>query len=340
MAPKLLITGGTGYVGGSVLHTIITAHPEYEIIAHLRNVPETFASTYPKIKIVKGDYDSTDILTEEASKADVVVHNGDSDHEPSLNAIIAGLLRRSTPGFLLHLSGTGIISDWADEKYLGKLNPKIWSDIDDLDEIRLLPGYAFHHNTEKILHSTAAEQGDKIKIAVICPPDIYGKGLGLGKTWSVFLPFFAREIKSLGGKVFYYNEGSNTRSWVHIEDLATLYLKIVEAAVAGGANFGWNKEGYYFTGTQEYSYMSIALGVGAILKKHNLINSATPVKVPLDQIDTMAKHPRFPKLGRYMFASNARSRPHRVEKLFGYKGTKPGPLEDLEKEVLDAMKRV
>lgn len=61
--------------------------------------------------------------------------NGNSDHEASINAIIAGLLRRSEPSFLIHLGGTGIVADWHEKIHLGKLGPKVWSDIDDIDEI-------------------------------------------------------------------------------------------------------------------------------------------------------------------------------------------------------------
>lgn len=168
--------------------------------------------------------------------------NGDSDHEPSLNAIIAGLSKRETPGFLLHLSGTGICSDWADETYLGKLNPKVWSDITTLGEISSLPDHALHRNTEKILNATTASRGDKIKIAIMCPPDIYGKGKGLAKTWSAFVPLFIKDLTNLGGRVFYYGEGTNTRSWVHIDDLMAVYLKVVEAAVAGDGGLDWGKD--------------------------------------------------------------------------------------------------
>ncbi|KNG51006.1 nucleoside-diphosphate-sugar epimerase [Stemphylium lycopersici] len=188
MAPRIFLTGGTGYIGGSVLHTIATAHPEYNITVLLRRMPENFQSTYPNIAIIKGDYSSTDLIASAAEQADIVVHNGDSDHEPSLNAIINGLLRRSTPGYLLHLSGTGIVSDWADATYLGKLNPKIWSDISSLPEIRQLPLTALHRNTEAILHDTVAKHGGRINIAIMCPPDIYGKGKGLAKTHSALIP--------------------------------------------------------------------------------------------------------------------------------------------------------
>jgi hypothetical protein len=66
-------TGGTGYIGGSVLHTIVTAHPEYDVTVLLRNVPDQFDAAYPNVKTVKGDYDNFDILAKSASEADVVV---------------------------------------------------------------------------------------------------------------------------------------------------------------------------------------------------------------------------------------------------------------------------
>jgi hypothetical protein len=56
-----------------VLHTIVTAHPEYEVSALLRNVPDKFSTVYPNVKVVKGDYDSFEILAKAASEADIVV---------------------------------------------------------------------------------------------------------------------------------------------------------------------------------------------------------------------------------------------------------------------------
>lgn len=340
MAPKIFLTGGTGYIGGSVLHTLSTAHPEWNFTVLLRKTPEAFASTYPAIKVIQGDYDSSELIAAAAQDADIVVHNGDSDHEASLNAILSGLLKRSTPGFLLHLSGTGIVSDWTDETHLGRLSPKIWSDIHSLEEIRNLPDVALHRNTEKILHSTIAAHSGRVNIAIMCPPDIYGTGTGLGKTSTIFTPVYINEIQKLDGKVFYYGEGSNTRSWVHIQDLMRVYLKVVEAAASGdGGGFGWNQEGYYFAGTQEHSQLDIANAVGSVLQRHGAILDAEPVQVSLEELDGMARHPRFGKIARYLFASNSRTRPERAEKLFGYRGEAPGLLEFLQGDVLEALQR-
>lgn len=304
----------------------------------LRNVPDAFQSTYPNIKIVQGDYDSVEIITKNAAAAEIVVHNGNSDHEKSLNAIISGLLSRSTPGYLLHLSGTGIVSDWANEEYLGRRNPKIWSDISSLAEIQDLPYTALHRNTELILHETVRLYDDKINIAIMCPPDVYGKGKGLAKTHSAFVPMYVKEIKRLGGEVFYYGEGTNTRSWVHIDDLMRVYLKVVEAAASGSAAEYFNENGYHFAATQEHSQLDVANAVGRIMHKQGAIADPRPSPISLEQLDVMLKLPGFEKLARYLFASNSRTRAERAERLYGYKGEAPGLLESLESDVLDVLK--
>ena len=320
------------------MHTIATSHPEYDITVLLRKVPEAFQSTYPNIKIVHGDYDSVDLITKNAAAAEIVIHNGNSDHEKSLNAIISGLLSRSTPGYLLHLSGTGIVSDWANEEYLGRRSPKIWSDISSLAEIQDLPYTALHRNTELILHETVRLYDDKINIAIMCPPDIYGKGKGLAKTHSALVPMYVREIKRLGGEVFYYGEGTNTRSWVHIDDLMRVYLMVIEAATSGSAAEYFNENGYHFAATQEHSQLDVANAVGRIMHKQGAIADPRPSPISLEQLDVMLKLPGFEKLARYLFASNSRTRAERAERLYGYKGEAPGLLESLESDVLDVLK--
>ena len=58
------------------------------------------------------------------------------------------------------------------------------------------------------------------------------------------MPKFLNGLKKVGAP-FYVGEGTNTRSWVHIEDLVTVYLKLVEAAVSGGGNANWGKTVLY-----------------------------------------------------------------------------------------------
>ena len=253
-------TGVTGYIGGSVFTTLIQRHPEYDITVLLRNPPEDFGNLFPNVKVIKGNFDSTDVISNAAADAEVVVRKsikssqmrtkltcnkdcGNSDHENSLKAILTGLLRRNITSFLIHLSGTGILSDFKDTKdYRGRLNPKIYSDIDDIDEITSRPAGSLHRHTDEIIQEYAVKYGDKLKTAIVCPPDIYGRGYGPGRNQSVYFPTFVREIMKIGAP-FYLKDGSNTRGWVHIDDLMDVYVDLVEAAVVGGGrSVTWGKD--------------------------------------------------------------------------------------------------
>lgn len=233
-------TGSTGYIGGSVLHTLTTQHPEYEISVLLRNPTDDFRASYPKTKIVQGSYDDAEILKETASEANIVVHCGDSDHEGCVSALLAGLDQRSAPSFYIHLSGTMIVADWKDGQP-GGLSHRVWSDLDDIDAFWSMPEDAMHRNTELIIQSYFEQHGDRLKTAVVCPPDLHGKGRGPGKKTSILLPALIESIQKQG-VAFYLNSGTNTRSWVHIDDLMQIYLSLVEAAAAGGEGADWNHD--------------------------------------------------------------------------------------------------
>lgn len=213
----------------------------------------------------------------------------------------------------------------------------MWSDVSSLGEIQALPWTALHRNTERILHAEAARGGGQVNVAIMCPPDIYGRGKGLGKARSAFVPFFVQEARRVG-RAFYYGEGANTRSWVHIDDLMRVYLRVVEAAVAGGSaavDF-FNGNGYYFAGTQEHSHLEVAKVVGRVLHQEGVIEDPEPMQVNLEQLDLMLK-PIMPGLSRYLFASNSRTRAERAESLFGYRGEAPRLSEALPHDVLDCL---
>ncbi|PPJ52871.1 hypothetical protein CBER1_11202 [Cercospora berteroae] len=344
--PKLPLTGTTGYVGGTVLDTPYNAHPEYNFTAILRkDPPSNFKSKYPNVKVIKGSYDDAEILQSAAKDVDIVVHSGDSDHLPSLQALVSGLLNDSQPGkrspkFLIHLSGTAIISDWrSPEGKLGSLNPQIWSDISDIDSITSRPEGELHQHTDEYLQDTARTHGEKLKIAIVCPPDIYGKGHGTGKIESGLVPAYLREAKKIGA-AFFGGEGQNSWSWVHIDDLAKVYERLVEEAVAGGGQADWGVEGYYFAASQEHNSLDFAREGGKILQKYGALETAEPKQVPLEQIDGMADDWGFwgfPHFGTYMFAANSRSKADRAAKKLGYRPTAPGLLEPLERDFVAAL---
>lgn len=56
------------------MYTIVEKHPDWEITCLVRNSSKgaKVASQYARIKLVYGDLDSTDLIEEEANKADIV----------------------------------------------------------------------------------------------------------------------------------------------------------------------------------------------------------------------------------------------------------------------------
>jgi hypothetical protein len=61
------------------------------------------------------------------------------------------------------------------------------------------------------------------------------------------------------------------------------------------------------------------------------------VVVDLKTLDGMASIPHFPKLARYLYASNSRTRAEKAEQLWGFRGEAPGLMEVLAEDVRDAL---
>lgn len=66
-------TGGTGYITGTVLDTLVNQRPQYEVTVLLRTVPAGFKERYPKVRVVEGNFDDFDLIAETASKSNISI---------------------------------------------------------------------------------------------------------------------------------------------------------------------------------------------------------------------------------------------------------------------------
>lgn len=338
MSPKIFLTGATGYIGGTILQTLVDQHPEYDITILQRSTKPGLSKQFPNVTIVKGSYDDLYTIRNAASNADIVLHNGDTDHKACLEALVDGLLKRTSasPGYLIQLSGTGIISDFQSPTggQYGNRDPRIWSDLSDIDDIWSQPDEALHRDVDKVLQKAYTEHGNRIRTAIVCGPDIYGRGTGPGKRVSILIPFFVEEILSRGWP-FYCGNGENTRSWVHVQDLVKIHLKLVEAAANGGRSTDWNEKGYYFASSQELSQFQLAEAVGKVLAKKSFIEGITPRQLTPEQLKEMrsGKFGDTPKIALFMLASSSRTVPERSRKVLEYESSMPSLLDTLDDEI-------
>lgn len=119
----------------------------------------------------------------------------------------------------------------------------MWSDAgDDLDALWSVPEHVVHRNTEVLIQQAwESAAGGLLRTAVVCPPIIHGRGTGPGRTDSIYYPsLYSASVQT--GPTFYTGSGSNVYSRVHVEDVAQVFLKLIESAAAGGQGADWGRE--------------------------------------------------------------------------------------------------
>ncbi|KAF2736931.1 NAD(P)-binding protein [Polyplosphaeria fusca] len=317
--PKLFITGSTGYIGGDALYVITKTFPDLEITAVVRNSAKgaKVASQYPNVRLVYGDLDSIDLLTEEASKADVVVHTANCDHVASAEALLKGLGQKEGKSWLIHTSGTGMLSfaDF-DRKSYGQRSEKVYDDWDGIKEVTSIPDHAAHRNVDKIILGASDQYPGKVSTAIVCPPCIWGPGRGPDNKKSMQVYRMASATLKRG-KGFHVEEGKNRWTEIHVQDLSDVYAALVNAALEGGGKATWNDEGYYFTENGDIVWEDIAKGIAKAAFDKGLIKTVDVENVSPEEAEKLSS------FGSYLWGMNSRCRAYRARKLLGWNPKQP-----------------
>ncbi|KAI4758999.1 NAD(P)-binding protein [Aureobasidium sp. EXF-3400] len=317
---NIFITGATGYIGGDTLYELYNKHPEYSYTALVRTAEKGKSVTdkFPKVKTVQGDNDSSDLLKEEASKADIVIHTADaSDHEGAAKAIAEGLAsghNASKPGYWLHTGGTGILTyfDSSADKF-GEHTDKVFDDLDGVAELINLPQEAFHKNVDQIVINAGTNASGAVKTAIVCPPTIYGDGRGPSLTRGRQVYELAKSVLEIqaapiigGGKAMWNN--------VHVHDLARAFVLLVEEAAKNNTDPKlWGQNGYYFTENGEHVWGDLSKVVAEAAKQQGLIKE---VKSEQMDMETAKKTAGFEAVS---WGWNSRGKARRFKELLGWK---------------------
>ncbi|TQB69228.1 hypothetical protein MPDQ_002165 [Monascus purpureus] len=332
VAPKVFLTGATGYIGGDGLYNIVNAHPDWEITALVRN-PDKAAqveSKYPKVKIVKGDLDSADIIEREVAEADIVFHFADCDHVAAATAIARGATHHppERPLWLIHTSGTGILTyeDFRAKSW-GIERSKEFNDWDGIEELTHLPDDALHRDVDKIILSAGERAPESVKTAIVCPPCINGPGRGPCNTKSVQV-YTLTETVLKRKKGLLLGQGKNIWHYIHVQDLSNVYLALGEAAAAGGGDATWNDKGYYFAENGSFVWGDVQRAVAKAAFDKGLIPSPEVEPLSDEQIETLQP------FGLYMWGSNSRGHAIRARKLLGWSPQKP-KLFDIISDIVE-----
>ncbi|KAF9223841.1 NAD(P)-binding protein [Gyrodon lividus] len=234
---SILLTGPTGYIGGSVLSALLR-HPRFEefhITVLVRSAEKVSRFNGVPVVPVVGSYADTGLLTKLASQSDLVITCADADDLPAAEAILAGLNKRHretlTVPVLIHTSGIGVLMDNALGNYA---SDEIYSDL-DIHKLECLPKTQPHREVDLAI-ADAGEEG-YAKTCIVLPGLVYGiakthlVSLGLQNPRSQQIPNIIKAglDRRQGGVV---GRGLNIWSHVRIEDLVCLYMHIFDAAIS------------------------------------------------------------------------------------------------------------
>ena len=282
---NIFMTGATGYIGGTIAKQLLDEG--HRVRGLVRNADKAKRLAGIGIEPVSGGLDDAAVLVAEARRADAVINTADSDHRPSILALLDGLGGSGKP--FLHTSGSSIV---ADEARGDHASDRIFEDDTPLEPV---PGKQARVAIDRLVRD-AAQRG--VHSVVLCNTMIYGNGRGLTRDSAQIPTLVAQARKS--GIVRHVGRGLNVWSNVHIDDVAELYLLALEKAAAGG---------FYYVENGEASFRDIS---SAIARRLGL---AAPQDWPAEE----AIREWGESSAVYSLGSNSRVRARRARAELGWK---------------------
>ncbi|OBT57694.1 hypothetical protein VE04_02401 [Pseudogymnoascus sp. 24MN13] len=310
---RLLLTGATGYIGGSVLTTLLESKHEsirdLDISVLVRDEEKGAVLARDGItSIYFTGFDDAGTITAAASEHDIVINTASGFHSGLARALIVGLSQRKKETgkevYYFHTTGTSNIAD----KPLSKEyhESRILTDNDDLYSY-LKTREAAEPYQQRTTDLVAIDTGLELNVPtyLIMSPTIYGDGTGKFNRRSIQLPMLIRTfIKS--GQAVVMGDGAGVWDAVHIADLAPLYELLLFKALSG-EKIPSGKKGIYFSETEDYSWKQLSQGLADELFKKDLIKTNVVKSISLQEGADLwtGGDKQYAELG---FGSNSRSR--------------------------------
>ncbi|KAB8360548.1 hypothetical protein FH972_024288 [Carpinus fangiana] len=217
---RLFVIGGSGYVGSVITELAVAQGYDVHGLSRTENSDEKLRSL--GATAVRGDLTSVDVLRQESSEADVVIHLAtaftmgvgtydDTKHIDiaAVDAIADGLAGTNKP--LIVTNGTLVVEADPTGAETTEKSPLAVSPVSGRGEVEQ--------------YSLAlASRGIRVMVVRLAPY-VYGRGgSGVGR-------FIGMAAKT--GKVTCVDAGRNHTTTVHVDDVASLYLLAAQKGKAG-----------------------------------------------------------------------------------------------------------
>ncbi|KAK7908961.1 hypothetical protein PG985_014839 [Apiospora marii] len=255
-SPKILLTGATGYVGGTVLHRLLTSTApsvqdlKVSVLVRGEERADKLLRTYGEDRVAPilfRDYDETELIERLASQHDIVINAGSGFHPSSAEAMVQGLSRRTqgttSRPWMLHTSGCSNISDrpltgeaFPDREPHDADGTTVY-DFEKAENARewypqRAAELAVLGHPAVVTDTSSANEG--VGALSIQAPCIFGEGEGLFQRAGLMVPIMMRYVVEKGYG-FQLGDGTGVIDYVHVADLADLYVRCVRDILESSA---------------------------------------------------------------------------------------------------------
>lgn len=213
---RILIIGATGLIGTAVTRCLVAAG--HKVAGLARSDPNIAAITALGATPLRVDLADPASLRATLLNADATICTAAIPVQDDEYSLVDRILTnyKGTGKSFIFTSGSGV---------LGQRSWGEWSEDSFAEDDEFIPSKYILKRRQTELRTRAATQ-DNVRAMVIRPPAVWGA------TSHPILGLFADSLKKTG-QVCYIGRGLNLYSYVHVDDLAELYLRAIEKGSAG-----------------------------------------------------------------------------------------------------------
>jgi nucleoside-diphosphate-sugar epimerase len=296
---------GPGFIGGQVLDILL--EEGYDVTTMVRR--DAAAELMQKVgaRTVLGTLEDKEIISQNVSQSDIVLHCATADHQPSVEAVLNGITKRAESGkstIFIHTSGASLLGDNSAGDY--KCDT-VYQD-DKPQQIDALPDSAPHRLIDLTIVKARERLGNKAKLAIMIPPLVYGVTTR-EKRLSIQLPTLAR-FALKNGFAGYVGKGLSVWSQVHVADLARGYVAIMHWLEGNTCDDIFTNPYFFCENGEEYSWGECAVEIGKALHEAGRLESPQAKMITEDLYGDV-----FAAYTPIVAGSNSRNRSNRLRQL-------------------------
>ncbi|KAH7177013.1 hypothetical protein EDB81DRAFT_875796 [Dactylonectria macrodidyma] len=269
MTFNILITGAAGYIGGTLINTLLSA--EQTNIAHQQIVAA--------------------VILEHS--IDLVIHCASADNASLARPLLLGLKRRiqelGKETYFVHTSGASAFADKTGWHH-GPVR-----DTDPVHDLmkQIKTPYVIRETDIAVLEYALE---CNVTTFMVVPPLVYGRGTGECKRASFILPTTIHAC--ITNKAVYRFPEDSEWPGIHVVDLARFYISLAISIVQRKA-LPSGRDGYFFTSAHKVSWPKTLDRLAAVLYARDLVSQPNVKAWPSEELacKSLGLPPQYVQLG-------------------------------------------